>query len=42
MALSWAMLPPKIDESEVVVVPLFLWQQHLDKKACHEICLLFM
>ena len=27
------MLPPKIDESEVVVVPFVLWQQHLEKRA---------
>ena len=29
------MLPPKIDESEVVVVPFLLWQQHLKKRASH-------
>ena len=29
MPLRWTMLPPKIDEPEVVVVPLGLRQQHL-------------
>ncbi len=29
------MLPPKIDEPKVVVVPLFLWQQHLHKEGIH-------
>ena len=26
MALSWAMLPPKVYEPKMVVVPLLLWQ----------------